>query len=320
MRCFTVAYALFSAIPSFAAYTPSMTAMLLALAFALLATPSPSTSAPSPKPPIATPSPSADVPVDRATPSPLRTLGLIRAQFRSHRPPPPFVTYTIERKQLASNGFPDYADSYIDHVWTRTVDRASLQRRVFRDYARGELEFNRPAFNEPRDPGPPTADVFEPAPVKPHPVEFVPTPEAQASTEIVIGTVRALTENEYDVQERTFEGGDVHLKLLPRRDPERNRIREIFADQKTYELHKVIANDRLYVQGDKNYGVIFTITMGMLKGYPIVTKVHGDVLDGYDGDGVKVDYFFRDIAFPDTLPDWYFDKRQYAQHRAEAPK
>jgi hypothetical protein len=219
--------------------------------------------------PIPSPAPAA-VPDTAPTPSPIRTLGLIRAQFRSHRPPPPFVTYTIERKQLASNGFPDYLDSYTYHVYCRTLDRAALKRQVFRDYARGPLEFDRPAFNEPRDPGPPTADVFEPAPSTPH--------------------------------------------------PERNRLREIFADRKTYELHKLIATDRLYVQGDRNYGVIFTITMGMLQGTPIVTKVHGDVIDGYDGDGVKVDFFFRDIAFPATLPEWYFDKRQYGAHQADAPK
>ena len=102
----------------------------------------------------------------RSTPSPQRILGLIRAKFRSHRPPPPFVVYTIERKQNTSQGYPDYADSYTDKVWCRTVDRASLQRRVYRSINRGELTFNRPAFNEDRDPGPPTADVFEPAPVR----------------------------------------------------------------------------------------------------------------------------------------------------------
>ncbi len=268
---------------------------------------------------LATPVPSP-APADIATPSPIRTLGLIRAQFRSHRPPPPYVTYAIERKQLASNGFPDYLNSYTYHVYTRTLDRASLQRQVFRDYARGPLEFNRPAFNEPRDPGPPTADLFEPAPIKPHPVEFVPTPEPENSAAPVIGTVRTLTENEYDVDELTYEGDDVHLKLHPRRDPERNRLREIYADRKTYELRKLISNDRLYVEGDRNYGVIFTITMGSLQGTPIVTKIHGDVLDGYDGDGVKVDYFFRDIAFPTTLPAWYFDKSQYGKHQADAPK
>jgi hypothetical protein len=269
--------------------------------------------------PIPSPAPAA-VPDTAPTPSPIRTLGLIRAQFRSHRPPPPFVTYTIERKQLASNGFPDYLDSYTYHVYCRTLDRAALKRQVFRDYARGPLEFDRPAFNEPRDPGPPTADVFEPAPIKPHPVEFVPSPEPSAEVGPIIGRVSALSENEYDVTERTFEGDEVHLKLEPRRDPERNRLREIFADRKTYELHKLIATDRLYVQGDRNYGVIFTITMGMLQGTPIVTKVHGDVIDGYDGDGVKVDFFFRDIAFPATLPEWYFDKRQYGAHQADAPK
>ena len=54
---------------------------------------------------LATPAPQP-----MATLSPERALGLIRATFRSHRPPPPYVTYTLVRSQLATNGFPDYAE------------------------------------------------------------------------------------------------------------------------------------------------------------------------------------------------------------------
>ncbi|HEV2740770.1 MAG TPA: hypothetical protein VGU66_19570, partial [Candidatus Elarobacter sp.] len=41
------------------------------------------------------------------SPTPQRVLGLIRSQFRSHRPPPPFETYTLVRSQKATNGYPD---------------------------------------------------------------------------------------------------------------------------------------------------------------------------------------------------------------------
>ena len=119
--------------------------------------------------PALTPQPDATF-----TPSPQRLLGLIRAKFRSHRPPPAYVVYT-------DRGFPDYAESYVYHIWVRNLDRAALGRKVLIAPAMGFPEFMRPAFNEDRDPGPPTADLFEPAPAKPHPVSEVPTPEPQAT-------------------------------------------------------------------------------------------------------------------------------------------
>jgi hypothetical protein len=111
----------------------------------------------------------------------------------------------------------------------------------------------------------------------------------------------------------------VHLILEPIRDPDRNRLREIWADAKTYELRKLIATDKLFVDRGPVYGVMFTITMGMLDGRPVVTDLHGTVGDGYVGDGQIVDYQFRDIAFPATLPDWYFDPHTYGQHAASLP-
>ena len=117
------------------------------------------------------------------TPEPLtpqQTLSVIRFQFRTHRPPPPYVTYTETRSQKDDHGFIDYVGTYTIHYWCRTLDRAALKRRVYRANYRGPLQWERVSFNEIVDPGPPTADVFEPAPAKPRPPEFVPTPEAQA--------------------------------------------------------------------------------------------------------------------------------------------
>ena len=103
---------------------------------------------------LAVAGPATPAPASTDTPSPTRMLGLIRAKFRSHRPPPPYVVYTIERKQNISEGYPDYLESYTYHVWLRSSDRGALARKVYRDYFRGFLEFQRPAFNEARDPGP----------------------------------------------------------------------------------------------------------------------------------------------------------------------
>ena len=266
----------------------------------------------------ATPKPT---PATEISPSPQRLLGLIRLQFRSHRPPPPYETYTLERKQLATNGYPDTTGSYKVHVWVRNGDRAALTRKVFRDFARGELTFDRPAFNEARDPGPPTADVFEPAPARPHPVADAYTPEPNYTPLPIIGGVRTLVELDYKVESVEPVGDELHLHVTPVRDVDRNRLREIFVDRKTLELHKLIATDKLFVTGRSQmvYPVTFTITMGNVQGYPVVTSLHGVVGGGYNDDGKDVDFLFTEIKFPEKLPDWYFDARQYAQHLGEAP-
>ena len=258
-------------------------------------------------------------PAPSASPSPQRLLGLIRAQYRSHRPPPPYVAYTFIRKQNATNGYPDFANSYIKHVWVRNGDRAALSRLVFRDDARGPLTFDRPAFNEARDPGPPTADVFEAAPSRPHPVEEAATPEPHYTPIPIIGGIRTLVEFDYTVTSVTTEGDVLHLLVTPIRDIDRNRIREIYADKKTYELRKLVATDKLFVSGDRTYTVTFTMTMGVMQGFPVVTDIHGVVGDGYNDDGQQVDMMFRDITFPTALPDWYFNARTYASHQNDGP-
>jgi hypothetical protein len=264
----------------------------------------------------------APAPAAASTPSPQRTLALIRNRFRSHRPPPAYETYTLVRKQLASNGYPDYAESYTKHFWVRNVDRAALSRLVFRDDARGPLAFDRPAFNEARDPGPPTADVFEPAPIRPHPVEFVPTPEPNYTAPPLIGTTAVVADFDYTVTSVSVEGDELHLHVEPRRDPDRNRIREIWADKSTYELRKLVATYKLFITGGRTervYPATDTITIGFLQGVPVVTAVHADVGGGYNDDGKQIDITFSDITFPSSLPSWYFDPHTYAQHQNDAP-
>jgi len=245
---------------------------------------------------------------------------MIRAKFRSHRPPPPFVVYTLERKQLTEQGFPDYLDSYKVKYWVRNLDRAALTRKVYRDVNRGNMTFDRPAFNESRDPGPPTADVFEAAPARPRSITFVPTPEPNTTQLPTIASVTVSGEFDYRVDTIAVEGNELHLKVLPTRDPDRNRLRELFVDKATLELHKLVATDKLFILGTSDvYGVTFTVSFAMLEGVPIVTTIHGVVGDGYSGDGSTVDYLFREVSFPKTLPSWYFDARQYAQHESQEP-
>jgi hypothetical protein len=271
-----------------------------------------------------------DRPAAGQTPIPLpsaeRLLFLIRRQFRSHRPPPPYVTYTLVRKQTLDDGYPDLVNSYTYHIWCRTTDRAALGRKVYRGSARGTLEFLRPSFNEPWDPGPPTADLFEPAPVHPHtnPREFVPTPEPSGSLPPTIASVTALGEFDYRVTNIAQEGHLIHVSLMPRRDPDRNRLRELYVDARTLELQEVVATDKLYEEDSHHvYPMLFTITLGWMNNMPVVTHIHGTPTYEQDaeylGRDATVDYDFNDITFPGGLPEWYFDPRNYAQHTVDAP-
>jgi hypothetical protein len=262
-------------------------------------------------------------------PSPDRLLFLIRRQFRSHRPPPPYITYTLVRKQTLDDGYPDLVNSYTYHIWCRTFDRAALGRRVYRGSSRGTLEFLRPSFNEPWDPGPPTADLFEPAPAHPHndPRTFVPTPEPTGSLPPTIAVVTAMGEFDYRINNIVREGNVLHLSLQPRRDPDRNRIRELYVDATTLELQQIVATDKLFEEGDDGnhvYPMLFTATLGWMNNMPLVTHIHGTPTYEQDaeylGKDATVDYDFNDIAFPGSLPAWYFDPRSYAAHLDDMPK
>lgn len=286
---------------------------------------------------VPTPSPQFTLPPYQ-TLEPVRVLGLIRRVFRSHRPPPPFETYTLVRTQFTDYGpepgaspYPDPEGSYTMHYWVRNLDRAALTREVFRDDARGPMAFMRPALNEPWDPGPPTVDVFEPAPLHKHtnPQTFVPTPEPSGEPLKTIGSVTSIGESDYDVPKMTVEGNLLHLVLKPRRDPERNVLRQIWVDKHSYELRKIIAHDRLFTEdGEGIFPMTITYTLGYLSKQLLVTRFYGVIEPRVDPDGTQhmvsgigsvIDIHFEDITFPSSLPAWYFEPREYAQHLAEAP-
>lgn len=244
-------------------------------------------------------------------------LSQIREVYRS-RAIPPFVSYSITRDQLTEDGAPDLLWSYTYHVWFRTADRAAMGRKRFRGRYLN-LEFMRPAFNEPRDPGPPTADLFERAPAHP---QFGMTPFDVPSSVPQIGSVTAYADTDYRVSGIKTEGTLFHLWLTPMRDEERNRLRELWADRQTFELQKVVATDRLYVLGGPSFPMTDTITMGQVAGHPVVTDIHGrtNFDDEAFGAHYEVDYHFRDVSFPQALPDWYFEPPTYGEHIAEAPQ
>ncbi len=300
----------------------SAAAILVALVATLLASPLSGHAKPVARVATAVPLPSM---------SPDDVFYKIRAVFRSHRPPPLYEVYTLVRQNNDAEGYPDYASSYTFRIWTRTSDKAAMARQIFRLGGFGDPEFMRPQFNDVApndnhpefdDPGPPTADLFEPAPEHPHPVSWVPTPEPTGTLPPIIQHVTITINADYYVDSVGANDGLLDVVLTPRRDPERNRLRELWVDPKTFELEKVLCTDRLAVDDGRHvtlYPTLFTVTMGRLDGIPIVTHIHGVVEGGYTGDDQIVEYSFEDISFPKMLPGWYFDARTYASHVNDLP-
>ena len=246
----------------------------------------------------------------------------IRSVFRSHRPPPPYETYELFRKQMTDYGYPDYDNTYQVDYWCRTVDRACLKRKLYHLGAIGRMRYERAAFNEDYDPGPPTADIFQRAPATPRPKAFKPTPEPAFTPLPTIIVVKALYDPDYEIVDVTRDGGLLDVRVKPRRTPMRNRLRELWVDARTLEIEKFTATDRLFVTGGGSttiYPVLFTCTMGRVDGYPVITHIDGRVGGGYEDDGKHVTYDFKKIRFPKTLPAWYFNARDYGSHLDEAP-
>jgi hypothetical protein len=286
-------------------------------------------------PPAAPAQSTEPTPPPYQTLTPIRVLGWIRRVYREHRPPPPYETYTLIRAERTSYGNHDIdpTGTYTVHYWVRNSDRAALMRRVYTDDYDGDMTFDRPALNQPRDPGPPTADLFEPA--HPQPVDVVPTPEPTLAPLKTIGAVVAYGESDYNVPTMDIRNGELHLVLVPRRDPERNVLREIWVDPKTYVLRRVIAHDRMFVEAGHTYPMKVTYRLGYLDGYVLFTHIDAEVLPRQErvgnefqeindfgnetGDEDTLTIDFTDITFPKSLPDWYFNPRDYGQHLADAP-
>ena len=246
----------------------------------------------------------------------------IRSVFRSHRPPPPYETYELFRQQMTDYGYPDYDNTYQVDYWCRNSDRACLKRKLYHLGAIGRMRYERAAFNEDYDPGPPTADIFQRAPATPRPPAFKPTPEPAYTPLPTIIVVKALYDPDYEIVDVTRDGPLLDVRVKPRRTPMRNRLRELWVDARTLEIEKFTATDRLFVTGDgatKIYPVLFTCTMKHLDGYPVITHIEGRVGGGYEDDGKHVTYEYKKIRFPKSLPSWYFNASDYGSHLDEAP-
>jgi hypothetical protein len=258
----------------------------------------------------ATPGP--DTPPTNANAILARVKAALRAQER-----PAYVSYTLVRHERLDN-VPDLFNSYTLRIWCRTADNAALSRRAFGSRATGAAAFIVPAFDKPIDPGPPTADLLDV--IRATQGSATPPPGSPP----VIGSVSVVIETNYHVMFAGIDGGDDHLRLEARRDPERNRLTDLYVDRTTFALHRAVAHDHLYTD-ERTIAERFEIDFGTHEGIPVITTIHGQTdyaaLDATDANEPlhEVDYRFEDVTFPTALPDWYFQPETYGAHRAEYP-
>lgn len=233
------------------------------------------------------------------------------------RPRAPFVTYAIQREQLTADGLPDLEWSYTYRVWYRASDGTALERRIFRGRPQG-LEFTRVSFNGPWDPGPPSADVFGLAGLAPETTALAAGTDAPLQT---IASVQAKSGPAYEVTSYGLENRQWHLHLRPLHVPGTYILREVWADAATLELKKAVVADKLFIEAGPIYDELDTLTFALIDGRETIVHIHAraDFDDEPGGDGADTDYDFSDVAFPATLPAWYFDPKSYGAHVPDAP-
>jgi hypothetical protein len=276
------------------------------------------------------PQPPAPVPAVPLTGD--QILARAKAVFRAYRRPP-FVAYTLVRRD-EHNGEWDMQNSYTLKIWCRTADRSALARKAWRGKAYGDLQNITVMFDKEIDPGPPTADMFEKrlfgaisarrdtppaapgASVASSAAAGTASADATASPLPEIGRVGAL-DGDYRVSRVAREGDLIHLWLTAKTDPDRNRLDEMWVDAASYDLRRARVRDHLYLgmgggSIEDEFDVRFTAGPG---GLPLISSIHGQTAYGR----FETDYRFEDVTFPDALPDWYFEPKQYGLHRADAP-
>ena len=240
-------------------------------------------------------------------------LARAKTVFRGHARPP-FVAYTLIRRDTHA-GAPDFENSYTLKIWCRNSDRSALTRRAWKGKAYGELVHDTIAFDGYVDPGPPTADIFERALFAPRP-SAAPSAAPEESPLPVIGSVSVTTDYDYRVTSARRDGANWHLTLEPKRDPDRNRIDDLWVDAASYEITRMRVRDHLYLGlSGQSLEDEFDAQFTYRDGLPLLASIHGQTKYG----AFETDYAYKDVAFPSALPDWYFEPKFYGLHRAEAP-
>jgi hypothetical protein len=134
----------------------------------------------------------------------------------------------------------------------------------------------------------------------------------------VIGSVKAVT-RDYDVTlvgEEMLDGANVYdLITVPRSDPSHHRIRAMFVDTQTYEPRRIVM--QAYAgKGPIHVRPLVTLDYAPFGPTWLIARGTTDVvvritLFAYGGGG---EFRLSDVSFPDTEPDWMFDRDKLRAH------
>ncbi len=100
----------------------------------------------------------------------------------------------------------------------------------------------------------------------------------------------------------------LHLKLTPLRDPETNRLRDVWVDPATYRTVQLNVQGLL---GGKPYdGVEWTVHYVLLEGRNYVQQIVADapLRFGLDTTVPKFEFDFVDYHFPKQVPRFTFNR------------
>src|ERR1700693_2676941 len=238
------------------------------------------------------------------TPNAYAILARARDVFHSHVSPP-YVVYTLERRQQGDQRVPSFV--YLLRIWCRTRDSAALMRTLDRrtGRAKGELNFVRPALNGPVDPGPPTADIFQ-----------IDSARAPLSSGV---------ELDYRAEVVDLEDGAYPLKVDALRDTDRNRLSELWVDAASFEVRHAVVGDRLFVSGEKPQPIQMDMFFERHDGVTVLSRIQTESTYAL-GSPRRTEWFrrvdefvFGDAVFTSPPPDWYFEAKSYREHAGEGP-
>ncbi|HEV7179092.1 MAG TPA: hypothetical protein VGN11_04435, partial [Candidatus Baltobacteraceae bacterium] len=156
--------------------------------------------------------------------------------------------------------------------------------------------------------------------------EMFATPEPEeVDGKKTITTVRATYNSRYAITlvgiERvaTCEAPAYHLKLSPRHDQDKNILRDLWVDPKTYDICKMSVG-AIMNAGVFHAPVSGTVDFRSIGPYRLATDVTGNGRARFlfASTSAVMEMTFDNITFPESEPAWMFDKTLLAQHRQQA--
>ena len=293
-----------------------LSALVLAAAALALAAPPTPTPTPTATAPVSSPSPAPSVspaPVELEEISADQIMINAEKATRAHLHPQ-YMTYQMH--EIFVHHWQREEDDY--RVWYR-ADGKGLMQNISKDRAgRAETYFGYPF------PSAPDNDILlyaTPDPQLTPPPTSTPGPLASGATAPPVLIVQPVIGDRYYavklVAIEVYNGKPVfHLSMHALRDERAHPWKDLWIDTTTFDVWRAHA----HASGSKGPGtgtLDAMVDFAQVGNYWLIAHAVGDgeVHVGPFGDSGHYEYTFHDFGFPDSIPDWYFDAKQFkARH------